>query len=260
MMTRRTTVRHAMQQCSGLVADHRRRGQGQAKVLSAPNPFVPDNALQALRRSRGGNSPRMRLRDVAVICVDIEGCTRRCEQLPPRAMNDVIETYFSTYLNAVRTFGGDVTELLGDGLLVVFERSSLQASVEAAFNAAEHIRTITAALNRRRARRHDPIALYIGLNAGQALTGLIRLRGSAVERWFYAASGPVTNIAAHLCALANGGQMLTTKAIADLVPDHSDFQSMGPQLLKNVAMPVEVVDCHLVQRHADLLDAGGIQR
>jgi len=228
-------------------------------VPTALNPFVPDNALQALHRSRRGNAPRMRLRNVAVIFVDIEGCTRQCEQLPPRVMNDVIETYFSAYLDAVRAFGGDVTELLGDGLLAVFERSSLQASVEAAFNATEHIRTITAALNRRRARRHDPIALHIGLNAGQALTGLIRLRGSVGERWFYAASGPVTNIAARLCALANGGQVLTTKAVAGLVPDRCEFQSLGPRLLKNVAMPVEIVECHPGQRHADLHGAGGLQ-
>lgn len=114
-------------------------------------------------------------------------------------------------------------------------------------NATDRIRTVTAALNRRRARRHDPIALRIGLNAGQALTGVIRLRSCNGERWFYAANGPVTNIAARLCALANGGQALTTKAVADLVPGRCDFRRLGRQHLKNVARPVEVVECNAKQ-------------
>ena len=181
---------------------------------------------------------------IAVLFMDIEGCTRQCEDLPPRAMNDVIETYFSRYLDAVRAFDGEVTELLGDGLLAIFEGPDLRASVEAAMNATDRIRTVTAVLNQRRSRRHDPIALHIGFNAGQALTGVTRLRSCKGERWFYAANGPVTNIAARLCALANGGQALTTKAVADLVPGRCDFRRLGPQYLKNVARPVEVVECN----------------
>jgi class 3 adenylate cyclase len=182
--------------------------------------------------------------DIAVLFVDIEGCTRQCEDLPPRAMNEVVETYFSRYLDAVRAFEGEVTELLGDGLLAIFEGPDLRSSVEAAMNATDRIRTVTAELNRRRSRRHDPIALHIGFNAGRALSGVSRLRSRKGERWFYAASGPVTNIAARLRALANGGQALTTKAVADLVPGRCDFRPLGLQHLKNVARPVEVVECN----------------
>lgn len=205
--------------------------------------FVPAIALPDLRRARSGRVLCKRMRSIAVLFVDIEGCTRQCEDLPPRLMNDVIETYFSGYLDAVRAFDGEVTELLGDGLLAIFEGPDLRTSVEAALNATDRVRMVTAELNRRRSRRHDPIALHIGLNAGHALTGVTRLRSRKGERWFYAANGPVTNIAARLCALANGGQALTTKAVADLVPGRCDFRWLGPQYLKNVARPVEVAEC-----------------
>ncbi|MCC7080442.1 MAG: hypothetical protein IT530_07210 [Burkholderiales bacterium] len=49
-------------------------------------------------------------------------------------------------------------------------------------------------------------------------------------------------VPAQLCALANGGRALTTKAVADLLPDRCDFRRFGPQHLKNVARPVEVVE------------------
>jgi len=47
-------------------------------------------------------APRKRMRQIAVLFVDIEGCTRLCEDLPPRAMSAIIETYFSAYLDGSR--------------------------------------------------------------------------------------------------------------------------------------------------------------
>src|SRR3972149_2128570 len=97
--------------------------------------FVPAIALPSLRRARSGSVPPKRMYDIAVLFLDIEGCTRQCEDLPPRVMSDVIETYFSGCLDAVRAFDGEVTEVLGDGLLAIFEGPDLRASVAAAMNA-----------------------------------------------------------------------------------------------------------------------------
>ena len=78
-------------------------------------------------------------------------------------------------------------------------------------NAIDRIRTATAVLNRRRSRRHDPIALQIGLNAGQALTGVTRLRSRKGERWFYAANGPVTNSGALLHDIGKSRSLRTSR-------------------------------------------------
>jgi class 3 adenylate cyclase len=204
--------------------------------------FVPVNALAHLRRLRNGKVPEKTLREVAVLFIDIEGCTRLCEDLSPHAMNDVIEAYFSRYLDVIRRSGGDVIELLGDGLLALFEGPDTAQNIRSALAAALHIRAHTHALNQRRRRRHDPITVNIGMNAGRALVGFTRLRSRAGERYTYAATGPVTNVAARLCALATRGQILTTSATADLVPSGCDSLSLGPQRLKNVTGHVEVVE------------------
>jgi adenylate cyclase len=130
------------------------------------------------------------MRDVAVLFVDIEGCTRLCEDRPPRELNAVRRTYSSEYLDVVRAGGGEVTEILGDGLLALFEGPRLAENARAALAAARRIRARTAELNGRR-RRHDPVVVNVGLSAGRALTGLTRLCGRLGERWVYAATGPV---------------------------------------------------------------------
>ena len=159
--------------------------------------------------------------------------------MPPGEMNEVRERYFSEYLDIVRAAGGEVTEILGDGLLALFEGPEFKETVNASLTAARRIQARTTGLNRRR-RRHDPIIVNIGLNAGPALTGLTRLRGRSGERWVYAASGPVTNVAARLAALASGGQALTTKATADLLG--CGCRPVGPRILKNVTGQVDVVE------------------
>jgi class 3 adenylate cyclase len=59
---------------------------------------------------------------VAVLFADIEGCTRLCEDLPPRKTGRIIERYFSRFLDVVRDQGGKVTEILGEGSLALYSR------------------------------------------------------------------------------------------------------------------------------------------
>ena len=185
------------------------------------------------------------MRKIAVLFVDIEGCTRLCEDLPPYQMNELRETYFSEYLDVIRAAGGEVTEVLGDGLLALFEGPNLKDNVRKALSAARRIQARSISLNRRQ-HWHDPIVVNVGLNAGPAFTGLTRLRGRSGERWVYSANGSVTNVAARLAALATGGQALTTKATADLVG--CGCRPVGPRILKNVTGPVDVVEI-LPSRH-----------
>jgi class 3 adenylate cyclase len=83
-------------------------------------------------------------------------------------MNEIIERYFSVYLDVVRRAGGEVTEILGDGLLALFEGADVKASARAAFRAALEIQARTRALNERHRVRHDPVSVHMGLNAGPA--------------------------------------------------------------------------------------------
>lgn len=220
-------------------AERGRRG-GAPCAHGAWEPLVPRAALAAARVTRADRSWKV-ARPVAALFVDVEGCTRLCEDLPPRAMNALIEAYFARYLDAVRAAGGEVTEVLGDGLLALFEGDQPATLARRALGAARAIREATRALNRRR-RRHDPVTVNLGLHVGRALVGLTRLRARSGERWIYSASGPVTNIAARLCALARHGQLLTTRATAELLPPDTACRPRGRRRLKNVAAPVEVVE------------------
>ncbi len=195
----------------------------------------------AARLDGGPGAARKVLREVAALFIDVEGCTRLCEDLSPGEMNALLETYFSAFLDVVRAPGGDVTEVMGDGLVALFEADDVRLAARAALRAALGVRRRAKGLNSRR-RRHDPVTVNMGLNAGEALVGFTRLRGRSGERWVYTATGPVTNVAARLAALARGGQILTTRETAALLSTACGYRSLGPHALRNVTRPVDVVE------------------
>jgi class 3 adenylate cyclase len=176
----------------------RRQAPPRSAGSGAWRKLVPLPALALLRDAQ--DTPRKVRRHVAALFIDVQGCTRLCEDLPPEQMNELLETYFSEFLDAVRAAGGEVTEVMGDGLLALFEADDARPPAGSALRAALEVRARARRLNARRGRRHDPIEVNMGLNAGEALVGFTRLRGRSGERWVYAATGPVTNIAARLAA------------------------------------------------------------
>ncbi len=207
----------------------------------------PHSAFADATGARGASSApaaRKRTRNVAVLFADIEGCTRLCEDLPPIEMDRVIERYFSRFLDVVRDQGGEVTEVLGDGLLALFLGKSAKSDATHALVAALGIQEAAATLNATPGRRHDPIIVNIGINVGAALVGTTRLRGRTGERQVFSARGPVTNVAARICALATGGQILVTGNVTRVLGGAYPARSFGQHKLKNVSVPVEVFEIH----------------
>jgi class 3 adenylate cyclase len=183
--------------------------------------------------------PEKRERPVAVMFADLEGCTRLCEELPPREMNGLIEKYFSHFFDAIEGAGGTVNEIMGDGFMALFDGESIQASVRSAARAAVTVQRQALELNAQRSPELDPVLVNIGIHAGTAFVGMTKFKTSSVERWTYTASGPVSNIGARLCAVASGGSILVSAEVAaHLEGGGYALESLGPLTLKNVSRPV----------------------
>lgn len=178
-------------------------------------------------------------RPVAVVFVDVEGCTRLCEDLSPKAMNELIEAYFSRNFDAIERAGGTVNEIMGDGFMAIFDEGELRNQTRAAASAALTIQRRTGELNAQRPPEFDPLRVNVGIHAGIGLVGFTRFRTLSGERWTYTASGPVTNIASRLCALASGGSILVSADVAERLEGVGyALEPLGPQKLKNVSRPV----------------------
>jgi class 3 adenylate cyclase len=224
--------------------------RGQAARAHRHAPASPGTGTGAPDKQVIGGGPSARLvgrscrrvRNVAVLFADIEGCTRLCEELPPPEMNRVLERYFSRFLDMVRGSGGEITEIHGDGVLGLFEGASPQKSARRAVTAALGIQRAAAALNARDGPRHAAIVVHIGIHAGRALVGVRHLRGRTSERWIYCATGPVTNVAARLCERATHGRILVSGELVRALHGAHPMRRLGWRRLRNVSAPVEVFE------------------
>jgi class 3 adenylate cyclase/HAMP domain-containing protein len=209
--------------------------------------FVPDAVKALLERDPAATTLEKRTEEVSVLFLDISGYTRLSEQLEPKRLNQLVQTYFSSFLEIIHGQHGDVNETAGDGLMVIFQRSSgarpeggEEDHARNAARAALAIRQRTLELNEEYAGLFPAIQLHMGINTGPALVGATKLGAAGAQRWTFTASGPTTNVAARLAASAEGGDIVVGPATAERISGHCVLESLGEKTFKNVSQPLTV--------------------
>ena len=235
--------------------------------------FVPESVKRLLEQNPNATELEKKSVEVSVLFLDIAGYTRLSEQLEPKRLNQLVQTYFSSFLEIIQLHHGDISETAGDGLMVIFQSDRgaadhlrlasaverpaashdhlrLASAVErpaashdhalSATRAAFAIRQRTATLNEEYGGLFPPVALHMGINTGEALVGATKLGGGAGQRWTFTASGSTTNVAARFAAFAQGGDIVVGPATAERIRQHFVLESLGEQMFKNVSQPIRV--------------------
>src|SRR5437762_11001823 len=145
--------------------------------------FVPEAVKKLLEQNPNATEMEKRNVEVSVLFLDITGYTKLSEQLEPRKLNQLVQTYFSSFLEIIQTHHGDISETAGDGLMVIFqsERATADHALRAT-RAAFAIRQRTAALNEEYGGIFPPVSLHMGINTGEALVGATKLGGAGGQR------------------------------------------------------------------------------
>ncbi|HEY7365572.1 MAG TPA: adenylate/guanylate cyclase domain-containing protein [Methylomirabilota bacterium] len=199
--------------------------------------FVPESVKRLLEQNPDATELEKRSVEVSVLFLDIAGYTKLSEQLDARRLNQVVQLYFSSFLEIIQQHHGDVNETAGDGLMVIFQAD--RPAVDHALNAtraAFAIRQKTGTLNEEYGGVFPPIQLHIGINSGEALVGATKLG----PRWTFTATGPTTNVAARFAGSAQAGEIVVGPTTAERIRQHFVLESLGERTFKNVSQPISV--------------------
>jgi class 3 adenylate cyclase len=178
---------------------------------------------------------------VSVLFLDIAGYTKLSEQLEAKKLNQLVQTYFSSFLEIIQSHHGDVNETAGDGLMVIFQ--SERGGTDHALNATRAVFAIhrrTGQLNEEYGGIFPPVQLHMGINTGEALVGATKLGTGAGQRWTFTATGPTTNVAARFAGSAQGGEIVVGPTTAERIRGHFVLESLGEKTFKNVSQPIRV--------------------
>ncbi|MFG1916559.1 adenylate/guanylate cyclase domain-containing protein [Micromonospora sp. NPDC048898] len=189
--------------------------------------------------------PAAERRVVTVLFGDLSEFTSWSEDLDPERVGAVTDRVLAALAGAVKTFGGHVDKLTGDGIMAVF------GAPVAHEDDAE--RAVRAALSMQRAVRRvlddergggAPLGLRVGLNTGDVIAGI----QAAIE---YTVIGDTVNTAARLADAAAVGAVYAGGRTAATTRHVSSWRALRPLRLKGKREPVEAYEL------LGLLDAPG---
>jgi class 3 adenylate cyclase/HAMP domain-containing protein len=203
--------------------------------------FVPGAVKKLLEENPNATELEKKTVEVSVLFLDIAGYTKLSEQLDAKKLNQLVQTYFSSFLEIIQGHHGDVNETAGDGLMVIFqaERGGADHALNAT-RAAFAIHQRTAQLNEEYGGIFPPVQLHMGVNTGEALVGATKLGTGAGQRWTFTATGPTTNVAARFAGSAQGGEIVVGPTTAERMRAHFVLESLGEKTFKNVSQPIHV--------------------
>jgi class 3 adenylate cyclase len=200
--------------------------------------FVPNTVTRLVEKSPTDEVLDTRERDISVLFLDIEGYTKITEQIGATAVNQLIETYFSGFMEAIYANNGDILETSGDGLMVLFLTEDETTHAMEALHAAVTIRDNTIRINQESSSA--PVFVNIGVCSGPAFVGAAKFDSMTGSRWAYTSHGNTVNIAARICSLAKKGQLLVSASTVQRAKTHFPFTPLGRFPLKNVSEAVEI--------------------
>jgi class 3 adenylate cyclase/tetratricopeptide (TPR) repeat protein len=189
--------------------------------------------------------PATERRVVTVLFGDLSDFTAWAEDLDPERVGAVIDRVMAALAGAVKTFGGHVDKLTGDGIMAVF------GAPVAHEDDAE--RAVRAALSMQRAVRRvlddergggAPLGLRVGLNTGEVVAGV----QAALE---YTVIGDTVNTAARLADAAAIGGVYAGERTSVATRHLASWRHLRPLRLKGKREPVEAYEL------LGLLDAPG---
>ncbi len=202
--------------------------------------FVPQSVKRIIDEHPDAPEMEKKEQDVSILFLDIVGYTKLGETLPQEQLNMIVESYFSSFMDCIHANGGDINETAGDGLMVIFSDDDPRRHALNAVKAGLEILQNTTPLSVKIQGAFSNISLHVGINSGKALVGPTKFEGSSGTRWTYTASGPVTNVAARIAAIGEGGTLLIGPETANRARGTFSLSEIGEKDLKNVEKPVMI--------------------
>jgi class 3 adenylate cyclase len=175
--------------------------------------FVNREVVASILEDRGKLKLGGERRTVTVIMSDLRGFTALSEELGAEGMVGLLNRYLSRMTEVVTAHDGNVSELLGDGMVILFG-----APVARPDDAERAVRCAVAMqqeLVRFREQERRDLHMGIGIDTGVVIAGNI----GGEEHMKYGVVGPPINLASRLEAFTLGSQVLISEATREQVGD-----------------------------------------
>ena len=203
--------------------------------------FTPEEVVEHLTDPDGSYAPNMR--QVTVLFADLQDFTQMCSHLEPAQIISVLNGYFRCMSQVISRHHGQVTEILGDGLLALFGalRNNPWQTKDAALAALDMREALVKYNKELQARDLPQLKFGVGIHQGEVLAAVM----GDFELSKFGVVGDAINVAARIESLTrqHGVDILVSAEVAQSLNDKFVLNEMAAATIKGKEK--EVVTYHL---------------
>jgi adenylate cyclase len=177
--------------------------------FSVMRRFVPPQLVEVMEAG-GAAMLQSHRAEITVLFCDLRGFTSFAERSEPEDVMAVLQEMHDAVGPVIFEQGGTLSQFTGDGMMVFFnDPIPCEHPERRAVILGLAMRDHTERLADEWKRRGHDLRLGVGIATGHATCGQIGFDG----RFEYTAIGTVVNLAARLCAQAQGGEVLVAERV-----------------------------------------------
>jgi class 3 adenylate cyclase len=199
--------------------------------------FFPPQIIDQIMAKGGAAEYRTARKLVTVFFADLRGFTSFSEGVEPEEVMSTLAEYHDSLGARIAEYGGTLERFTGDGFMVFFNDPVDQPDhVQRAAGMALAMRENVETLYRSWQQKGYEIHVGFGIHTGYATVGFVGYEG----RLDYAVIGNVTNLAARLSDVAQGGEILISASVLAELKNGYQTEPAGTPQLKGISRPQPV--------------------
>ena len=178
-------------------------------------------------------------KDVSIVLADLQGFTSYSERHEPVEVASMLNAYFERIVPLMERSGGEVHQIVGDEIMVVFNKDGGQPDhPERAARAGLLLQKAARGISR---DHEDWPRFRVGVNSGEVLAGVV---GGATGHRKHGIVGDVVNLAARLQAEAPVGGVLIGEGTFHRLGGRAVVEVLPPRHVKGKEEPVVAYVLH----------------
>jgi class 3 adenylate cyclase/tetratricopeptide (TPR) repeat protein/ABC-type transport system involved in cytochrome c biogenesis ATPase subunit len=177
---------------------------------------------------------------VTVLFADIRGSLELIRGHDPEQVSAILESRVDLMIQAVQTFDGTVSRVMGDGIMAMFgaPRAAEHHALRACLSALKIRETATQLVGPRAAPSGNVVSLRVGLGSGEVVVKPLVAHNFAG----YDADGEVVHLAARMEQIAPANTILLTPQTARLVNRDLQLRPLGWTEIKGLDRQMELYE------------------
>ncbi len=198
--------------------------------------FTPQEVIEHLTEPDGIYAAR--LRSVTVLFADLKDFTKMCDSRNPSEIVSILNGYFQCMSEALANHHGQVTELMGDGMLTLFGalRPNPWQALDAVMGALAMREALVEYNEELRSRSLPELTFGIGIHQGEVLAGVM----GNTELSKFGVVGDTINVAARVEGLTrvHDADLLITEEVRNQLDDRFSLKEMPASPIKGKQEPI----------------------